>query len=1074
MKKILLLLGCLTLGLSPGWAQQNVTGTITDAQDGGALPGVNVVVAGTTQGTITDIDGNYSISTPGDGTLVFSSIGYAEQRVEVNGRSTIDVTMSEDVQELQEVVVTALGVERSTKALQYSISQVDGENLTQAREINVANSLAGRVAGVNVSNIASGPAGSSRVIIRGNKSLQGNNQPLYVVDGIPMDNSSNNGDLGLGQAGVWGGSDQGDGMSSINPDDIASITVLKGANAAALYGSRAANGVINIVTKKGTARKGIGVQFNSNYVFEQVNNLTDLQKEYGTGSFQDDLAAKPVNQAQAYDWGDDSWGPRFDGSQVIQFDGVDRPYAYAGDNWSRYYQTGNSWTNTLSLTGGGENQTFRFSVSDLRSEAIIPNSGFDRLNVSLATDGKFGEKLSFNAKVLYSHEEAKNRPRLSDSPGNGVQAVYRIPPNVNVNDYRGDPNKLGAIPEGTDEASLSLWGKSAGEEFQQASNNWGQNPWWTAYQFINSDTRDRIIPSGQLRYDITDFLYIQGRAGMDWYTRRNTGLTPQGTGYQRGGSLSEGELRVREINLEGMLGFDQAFGKLNVNAFIGANRMRRNSERISADGNGFNIPFFPAITNAATRNFGYYFEESGINSVFGSAEVSYNGFIFLTATARNDWFSVLNPELNSLLYPSIGTSFVFSDALSTLPNWLSFGKIRASWAQVGNVSIGPYNTNLTYSLNSNPHRGITLASFSSAMGNNGSIPNAALIPLTSTELEFGMDVRFLENRLGLDVTYYRQKTTDDILDATISRASGFGSTKVNVGELQNRGLEVLLTATPVQGPFIWDFSFNFAKNENKVVKLIDGNEELIVEEPRTRTVFVKQIEGQPFGMLTGYVQERSPDGQLVFDRENGAPIRSEEFEIIGNGVADWTGGFNNTFSYKGFNLGFLIDFKVGGDLYSGTNVRLTQWGLHKQTLEGREGGFTVSGVAQSMDAEGAGVTDANGDPVYEPFSKTLTPAEAQNYWIQVGDRTQDRFIYDASFAKLRQLTFGYDFSSQVLENTPFQSLSLSFVARNLALLYSNVDNIDPESTYSSSNAQGLDYFGMPAVRSYGFNLRVGF
>ena len=1079
MKKQLLLITLLAVCATHVWAQRQVSGRVTG--EGEPLPGVNVLQQGTTVGTVTDIDGNYNISVTGDNpVLSFSSIGYASQNVQVGNRSVVDVVMDVDIQQLGEVVVTALGVERETKALQYSISEVDGSNLTEAREINVANSLAGRVAGVNVSNIASGPAGSSRVIIRGNKSLQGNNQPLYVIDGVPMDNS------GFGQAGLWGGRDEGDGMSSINPDDIASITVLKGASAAALYGARAANGVINIVTKKGSNRKGIGVELNSNFVFEQVNDQRDFQREYGQGNYvasdpndpdSPRIAVAPRTQQEAYDWGTNSWGPRLGSGNSIQFDGVSRPYTDAGDNWDRYFETGHTLTNSIALTGGSETQSFRFSFSDLRNESIIPQSGFERQNVSLSTSSKFGERLTFTSKILYSHEVADNRPYLSDSPANGILAMYYIPANINVENYRGDPNKLGGIAPGTDPTSLSIWGKSVGEEYQQANNNWHQNPWWTAYQFNNDDTRDRLIPSATMRFEITDFLYAQGRFGMDWYTRKETDLVPQGTGYQRGGSMTEGENRVRETNMEWMVGYDQAFGKFDVNAFVGGNRMRRSNERIAASGNGFNVPFFEAITNTVTQNFGYSFSESGINSLFGSAEVSYNGFLFLTGTVRNDWFSVLNPEFNSILYPSIGGSFVFSDAFDTLPNWLSFGKLRGSWAQVGNVTVNPYNTNLTYSLKQ-AHLGYTMASFSSAGGNGGSIPNPNLQPLTSTEFEIGLDVRFLDNRLGLDFTYYHQTTTDDILNATISDASGFGSTTVNLGEMQNKGIEVLINATPVSGPLTWDVSFNFARNKNKVISLIEGNDELVGDEPRSRNVFIKHIVGQPFGMITGRVQKRTANGDPIFFRD-GRPVGSEGYEIIGNGVPDWTGGINNAFSFKNFNLSALIDFKIGGDIVSGTNMRMTSAGLHKQTLQGREGEapLSVSGVAQSIDENNVPIVDENGEPVYEPFSLTLTPSQAQQYWGSVqgeANGVTDMFLYDASFAKLRQITFGYNFPRQMLSKTPFQSISLSFVGRNLAILYKNVDNIDPESSYQNGNSQGLDYFGMPQTRSYGFNLRVGF
>lgn len=1070
MKKKLLLVLFMTSWISiSALAQVTVQGKVTDSGNL-ALPGVSILLEGTTTGTTTDANGNYSLSTPGSGTLVFSFIGYLPKSMAINNRTRIDVTLEPDSKQLGEVVVTALGVEREKKALGYSITEVKGDNLNQARENNLSNALTGRVAGVNVSKTASGPAGSSRVVIRGNKSLQGGNQPLYVVDGVPMDNTN------FGQAGVWGGVDRGDGMSSINPDDIESVTVLKGASAAALYGARAANGVINVTTKRGTARKGLGVEYSSNFVFEKINDQTDLQQEYGSGSYvrsdpnnpnSPSVATKPRTVQEAYQWGADSWGPRFDGSPTIQFDGVTRPYSYTGNNWDRFYETGTAWTNTLALSGGGENQTFRFAVSDLRSESVMPNAGFDRFNASLATNGKFGNKLSFNAKILYSHETAANRPFLSDSPGNAFQSIFRMPGDHDVRNYQGDPGKLGAIPAGTDPALLSIWGKSVGEEYQQQDNPWGQNPYWSAYQISVDDVRDRLIPSAQLRFNLTDFLYVSGRAGMDWYTRRDQQITPQGTGYQRGGSMNEGEDRVRELNLESIIGIDKTFGKIGVNAFVGANRMRRNSERISANGNGFNVPFNHFINNAVTKTFDYGFSESGINSLFASAEISFNDYLYLTGTVREDWFSVLNPEINNITYPSIGTSFVFTEAFGGLPAWLSFGKVRASWAQVGNVTVGAYQTQNTYSLLGVTHLGRPMASYSTAGNNNGSIPNPDLLPLTSTELEFGADLRFIQDRLGLEFTYYSQKTTDDILNATISRASGFGSTLVNVGELENKGIEVLLNGSPVRGALTWDVSLNFARNRNKVIKLIEGNNELIVEEPRTRTVFVKHIVGQPFGVLTGWVQKRAPDGRLVFDRNDGAPIQSDAMEILGNGLPDWTGGINNSFSFKNFNLGFLVDFKLGGDIYSGTNVRLTQWGLHQQSLIGRQGELTVSGVAQNG-------TDASGNPIYETFSKTLTPVQARNYWNQTGERVQDHFVYDASFAKLRQLTFGYNFPSSLVAKTPFQRLSLAFVGRNLSILWKNVDNIDPESSYSSGNGQGLDYFGMPQTRSYGFNLIVGF
>ncbi len=1069
MKKQLLVLMLLAFCVSYSWAQERqVSGKVTG--EGEALPGVNVLLQGTTVGTVTDIDGNYTINVTGNNpVLSFSSIGYASQNVEVGNRSVVDVVMEVDIQQLGEVVVTALGVERETKALNYSVSEVDGEKLTEAREINVGNALSGRVAGVNITNPSSGPAGSTRILIRGNKTLNGDNQPLVVIDGIPMDNTN------FGQAGLWGGGDQGNGLSSISPDDIESINVLKGASATALYGSRGGNGVINVVTKKGTKRKGIGIQFNSNYVFEKMYDQTDLQTTYGAGNYVNGVASKPDTPSEAFSWGRTAWGPRLDGSQVLQWDGVERPYSYTGNKFEDFFETGSTFTNTLALSGGGEQQTFRFSATDMRNSAIVPNSGFDRTNITLATNGKYFDKLSFSAKIMYSHEYAKNRPRLSDSPSNAVQSVWYVPNNVDVDSYYGNPAKPGAIPEGLDPNLYEIYGqggdpRTPGMEWLPASNNWGQNPWWSTFVEIRDDKRDRVIGSTSLRYDILDWLWVSGRIGMDWFTRRDTNLVPEGTGYQLGGSRTEGEDRVREINMEWTMGVDKNFGQFGINAFVGGNKMQRTSERIAAVGNGFNVQFFPAINNAATRNYSYGFNEWGINSLFGSLELNYNSILYLTATGRNDWFSVLNPEFNSVFYPSVGGSWIVSDTFEGLPSWLSFGKVRASWAQVGLATIGPYSTNLTYELRGETHLGRPMAGISGAFGRVAPLPNPFLQPALSTEIEFGFDVRLFQNRVGIDFAYYDQQTTDDIVSQTISVASGFGSTNINIGKITNNGYEVLLTGTPIQGPFNWDVSLNFSYNRNEVVSLVEGIDEIVGEEPRTRNVFVKHIVGEPYGTITGRVQATDPNGNPVYTEE-GTAVPENEFVPIGLGVHPWSGGLNNAFSFKNFNMDFLLDFRAGGDIFSGTNLRMTQGGFHKQSLIGREGEdpLSITGVVN---------TGSDEDPEYVPIDRDLTPDEARVYWQRLGDQSNgisDYWIYDGSFIKLRQLTFGYTFSRSLLERTPFQNLSVSFVARNLWVIHKNIDNVDPESAYSTNgNAQGLEYFALPAVRSYGFNLRVGF
>jgi TonB-linked SusC/RagA family outer membrane protein len=1071
LHSVLVLTLLLFVGIPAVFAQSRViTGKILDSR-GQPVVGATVTAPGSQASTLTNSDGVFSITVPGSvQRLRVSSVGFSPQELSISGQNDLSITLQASASEMSEVVVTALGLERNRRSLQASVTNVNGENFTQAREISVVNALAGRVAGVNVTKVATGPGGSSRVVIRGAKTLGSTlNQPLYVVDGVPMDNSNQ------GQSGLWGGADQGDAMNSINPDDIASVSILKGASAAALYGSRAANGVILITTKRGSARKGLGIEFNSNYVIESVQDLRDFQTTHGSGGYVGStlatrVAKKPETLAENFtnNWSQAAWGPKFDGSPSVQFDGVTRPYAADGDNWKRFYKNGYQVTNSIALTGGSETQNFRLSFADLRSKGVFPNSGFDRFNATLSTNSKIGNRLTVGAKVLYSNEKAKNRPNLSDSPGNANLAVYYTPLDVNIDNMIGDPDKPGAVPsvEQQQAKGITIYDKkNPGEEFSASSNIYTQNPWWASYQYQNNDIRDRIITTGDVRYNITNFLYLQGQAGMDYYTLRGTRLTAQGTSHQRGGSMTENENRIREINFQYMVGFNKTFmDRFGVNAFFGGNRMRRTNESISANGTGFSVPFLAAINNAKQRNFGYGYGKRGINSLFGSVELSYNNYFFITGTARKDWFSTLNPEKNSIVYPSIGGSFVFTDAFKTLPSWLNYGKLRVAWAQVGNTeSVGAYQTVVTYGLNTS-HIDRPTAGFSS--GNN--LPNPDLVPFTSTEMEYGIEARFFNNRFGLDVTYYDQKTTDDILNAGISQSSGFASTSVNLGKMTNKGIEVLLTGTPIRSSAItWEVSLNLTKNNSKVVSLIEGQKELVTDaftaEPRTRTVLIKQIVGSPYGMITGIKQKRDPAGNLVYD-STGAPIADNSaYQILGNGVPDFMGGLNNSFTWKGLNLSFLIDFKTGAEIYSGTNVRMTQAGFTKQTLLGRAGEapLTVTGVTQ----DGTN---------FKPFTKTLTPGEARNYWSQLGERAQENFVYDASFIKLRQITLGYSLPARLFNGTPIRGLMVSLVGRNLAILHKKVPNIDPESSYQSGNNQGLDYFGLPASRTYGVNLRATF
>jgi len=593
MKKLLLLAFCLVVATAM-MAQKKVSGTIT-AVDGTPLIGVNILETGTSNGTVTDFDGRYEIQVQDGASLRFSFTGYEEQIITVGNQSAIDLILEEGVA-LNEVVVTALGIEREKKALAYSVTEVETDNFSKAREINVLNSLSGRVAGVNVSGTATGAGGSTRVVIRGNSSLTGNNQPLYVVDGVPIDNTQ------LGSAGMWGGQDWGDGVSSLNPDDIESMTVLKGNTAAALYGSRASNGVILITTKSGSAGK-LQVDFTSQVRSESIINLNDFQTQYGHGRD----GVKPTTVEEALQNGLYAWGGQLDGSSVIQFDGQSRPYSDQGSNLDRFYRTGNTFTNTISVSGGTDKINFRIAASNLDNSDIIPNSGLTRRNISTKINAKVSDKFSISLTSTYVNEDAENRPRLSDSPGNANYAAISLPPSINVDDLKGTTDKLGANEDGT--------------EFQFNDNVFVTNPWWATHQFEANNKKNRLLGNLRMRYDIIDGLYLQGRIGIDRFNERRRSLTPYGTAYSNFGQLDERNREVQELNMDFLLGYDKKITEnFGVSAFVGGNQQRNIDETLGTGGNNFNVPFLHTINNIAQPSLRYGFSQRQVNSLYGSIE----------------------------------------------------------------------------------------------------------------------------------------------------------------------------------------------------------------------------------------------------------------------------------------------------------------------------------------------------------------------------------------------------------------------------------------------------------------------
>ncbi|MFI1772035.1 SusC/RagA family TonB-linked outer membrane protein [Thalassobellus citreus] len=1028
----LLFVFCL-FSFQTAMAQTTVTGTITDASSGIPLPGASIVVKGTTNGVSSDFDGKYSITVSSNSaTFVVSYIGYATKEITYTGTTTLNVSLSEDTAQLDEVVVTALGIKREQKALGYSLTQVSGEELATVKQVSAINSLQGKVAGVNITGSATGPSGTSKVVIRGASSVSGTNQPLYVVDGIPINNQN------LGSASRWGGSDFGDGISSINPDDIASISVLKGGAAAALYGSAASDGVILITTKSGKSQSGFGVEISSSALMETVNtDLYDFQTDYGQGTNQ--LAA--TSQDDATGAGMQSWGSKLGSVEnSVQFDGVSRPYIYTGNNIEKFYRTASTLTNTVAISKGGEDYNFRFSATDLTNEDITPNSGINRKSFSLNAGVSMSEKLTLDISSKYILENVHNRPRLSDSPGNSNFTVALSPANIDVNNYRPGYNEDGT-------------------ELRISSSIYHQNPYFAAYKFSNETKKNRFIGSGTLKYDVTDWLYVLGRAGIDQFTAGIINIEPFGTAYKPLGGMSNTTYNVKTIDADIMLGIDKDFGdKFSTKTILGANSNTYTSEKTELNGQNFVIPDLEDISNVDTKNYDYELNKTKKGSLYFSTELSYDNYLFLTVTGRNDWFSTLSlagkTAPNSYFYPSVSTSFLFSDAFE-MPEWLTYGKLRAGYSDIGGGARDPYALALTYGITdtyTGTGSSISLGSISSSR-----LPNINLKPFSKSEYEIGLNLKFLKNRLSLDFAYYSNKTTDDIVPITISRSTGYESAVVNIGEVTNKGVEFLLRGTPIETDnFSWDVTYNLGYNKNEVVKTdADGNPFFSGDQAVGVNSQSGAIVGQPVGAIYGSTFVRNDEGKIQYDSD-GTPTQGPN-AILGKGVAPYSMGITNNFRYKNFNLNFLIDAKFGADIFSGTSAFANYYGASKNTLVGRESGLTVSGV----DASGA------------DFTTTIAPENVNIYYQKLYGIAEAN-MQNADFIKFREISLGYNFPSSILSKTFISSANISFIARNLFYIVKHTENIDPESAFNASFGAGLERFGLPSTRSYGLSLNIKF
>ncbi|SHG70947.1 SusC/RagA family TonB-linked outer membrane protein [Flagellimonas flava] len=1018
---------------------KTVTGTVTDASTGTPIPGITVVEQGTTNGTSTDFDGNYSISVSGNSAvLVFTGIGYTTQEAPVGSQSAINILLVEDVELLDEVVVTALGISREKKSLGYAVTEVGGDAVSLVKEPNVVNSLAGKVAGVVISQGTAGAGSGSRVVIRGNNSITGNNQPLYVVDGVPIDNTALGAPDGSGQFNI---NNLGDGISDINPDDIESISVLKGPNAAALYGSRASNGVIIITTKKGDLDRGLGVSFTSNALFDDPLVLPKYQNEFGRGTDgafpqinPDDPLATQVNTVA----GAGSWGPRFDGSQQLAYNGQQRAYVAQPNNVKNFFETGTSFINTVALSGGSENASVRFSYTNSDIESILPNSGIDRDNFNLRAFANLSDKLSLDTRITYFKQTARNRPNQGTE---GVAAyLWTLARNVRLSDLQVFQDIENPI--NPDDIYRVI-----------APTASGGNPYWILQNDSNEDRRTRITGFAKLQYQFNDWLSAFVRVGTDDITQDVESVTRVGHHFFGDGRIRFQKNDRTETNYDFLVMFNKALSdKFSLTANAGANALRFSSITSETRGENFKIPGRPLLDNTEEL-----FATQGqrvpkdINSVYGSASLAYDNTIYLDLTGRNDWSSALADGNNSYFYSSASLSVLLNEAFD-LGSKVDLLKLRGSIATVGNDTDPQQLVNVFRVAADGFLGNITVS-------RDNILFSESLRPEEVTSTELGLEYRGFGNRLYADLSYYDIKSQDLIFDVPLGTGAAFDSFRTNVGEISNKGFEILVGGTPLQTKnFSWDTSINLARNKNELVSLVDGQDFFEFSRDNGGTVAVVARAEEGFGDIETTTWLRNDQGQLIVTAE-GRPQATTEREKFGNYQPDLTGGFTNTFRYKDFTLNTLIDFRIGGEVYSFTDAALDAAGVSERSLQFRDSGILVEGVID------------NGDGTFTPNTTTIS---AQDYWGAVSGIGSE-YVFDQTNFRLREVSLSYTFPSKLLKNTFVRSATLSAVGRNLLFLYKKADNFDPESSYSTSNfAQGVLFYALPTTRSLGLSLNVNF
>ena len=1051
-------------------AQTTISGKLM--AEGEPLIGATVAIKGTASGTISDFDGNFTMEVPEDAsTLIFSYTGYETKEVPINNQTYLDVELSVSDIMLDEIVVTSLGIKREKKALGYAVQDVDASELVESRSTNVVNGLSGRVANIQISSAAV-PGGGSQVTIRGNGSLLGNNQPLYVIDGVPMEGDFAQPIDGAGDNNVYGG-----GISEISPDNIASITVLKGANAAALYGSRAANGVILVTTKDGSSgKKGLTVDYNLNATVEQPFITPEFQNTYGggngyvswyadgrNGGITDPLAleqfkaAYPTATTNGTAGVDESWGAPMDGRLVRHWWSGEEvaPLVPVPDTWSNFWETGSTINNTIAISSNYDGGNFRFAFGNTDQEGLMYNNDFKRNNFRFNLNQNLTDKLKVKVSSEYIKSGSNNRQQ---------------PVLWEIQSWHNRHVDWGLLKDYEQYMDVHVTRADDSYPYANWQHSFALNRFYEQSVLTNSNEKDRLVGNVALTYELAEGLSLMARTGTDVWTDTRIAVTRNErvkSGNLRTQAFSEDVLRRQETNSDLLLTYNTYFNSdLSFNLQAGAAHRTNYYKRNYIGVNDVTINGLYNVANNATTNTNRSrIEEKEVNSVYAAASFGFKNFLYVDVTGRNDWSSTLPRGNNSYFYPSVSTSLVLSEVLDLTGSPLSFAKIRASWAQVGN-DTDPYRLSQVFTPQ-DPWNSST-----PTFSENRVIANNELRPEKTTGIELGADLRFLNGRFGLDFSYYNQTTTDQIINISVSKSTGYDSKVINAGKIVNKGIEaaVSLALTPATSPFQWNVGLNYAKNNNQIEELFtdaSGNElETIVLHSR-RGLSLEARVGEAYGTLVGSAYKRVPDGefagQIIF--KDGIAEKEDALQILGNVTPDWTGGIMNSISYKGFSLNALVDFKMGGDITDESSSTGMQTGIYPITALGREEGVIGVGVKNIGSEE---------SPVYVTNDVV---GDTKSVVRRLSVRSvNEGAVYDGSYIKLREVSLSYAIPNNIMDKWGLISgARISFVGRNLLMLYSNHSQIDPELNIYGGNLQGgLFYVTLPTTRSLGMNLNLTF